>query len=118
MSLAIPGIDEQKIHEIYEDDYDLFFPVLHAYIDELPGSLARLRAVSAETLPDYARVMHGVKGTSASACAEEARKTATQLQAMAKAGNLAGVLAQNEAFLNYMDTFSTRVRNWLAANGK
>lgn len=113
-----PGIDERKIHELYEGDFAIYLPVLRAYAGELPGALARLRGVSAETLPDYARALHGIKGTSASVCAEEARKMAVNLEALAKSGDLAGVLAGNGAFLKYMDGLSGGIRNWLAENGK
>ncbi|HCC36952.1 MAG TPA: hypothetical protein DEQ14_04700 [Treponema sp.] len=112
-----PGVDPQKVFELYDGDCNIYLPVLRAYADEIPETLNRLRNVSAAALPDYARVMHGIKGTSASVCAEEARKMAASLEAAAKSGDITGVLAQNDSFLQYMDKFVTGIQNWLRRNG-
>lgn len=110
---GIPGVNEKRILELYEGDFTIYLPVLRAYVDELPGALSRLRNVSAVTLPNYARAMHGIKGTSASACVDEAEEMAAVLVKMAKAGDLTGVLARNKGFLLYMDNLVRDIQNWL-----
>ena len=113
MRIEIPGVDTAMGLDLYDDDEDIFLIVLRSYADNLPASLEKLRNVSAETLADYAITVHGVKGTSANIGAEELRQIASKLETMAKAGDLSGILAQNEAFLKQADDLIKAINNWL-----
>ena len=113
MAMHIPGIDLEKGLDLYDDEFDIYLAVLRSYIANTPAVLDKLRTVSAETLPDYAASMHGIKGTSANIGAEETRKAALELETMAKAGDLAGILAKNDAFLKHADAFMEGLQNWL-----
>ena len=113
MRIKIPGLDVEKGLDLYDDDFDIYLTVLRSYVSNMPPVLDRLRHVSAETLADYAIAIHGVKGTSANIGAEETRKIATKLESMVKAGDLSGILAQNEAFLKHADDLLEGIRNWL-----
>ena len=113
MNIQIPGVDIDKVVDLYEDDIDLFVTVSRSYISNAPVVLDKLRNVSAETLADYAVSIHSIKGTSATIGAEETRKAALNLEKMAKAGNLSGVLAENQAFIQQTEKLIDDVRRWL-----
>ena len=116
MTVQIPGVDTEKGLDLYDDEMDIYLTVLRSYIANTPAALDKLRSVSAETLADYFAVIHGVKGTSASIGAEELRKTAAGLEAMARAGDLSGVLAGNQAFLKQADALMDSIKAWLKEN--
>ena len=116
MAIKIPGVDVEKGLALYDDEEDIYLIVLRSYATNAPSVLDKLRSVSAETLADYATSIHGVKGTSATIGAEELNKTAAKLEAMAKAGDLSGILAENEAFLKQADTLVANIKSWLDEN--
>ena len=117
MTINIPGIDAQKGLDLYDGDTEIYFTVLHSWVNNTPAALNRLRNVSAATLSDYAITVHGVKGTSTTIGAEEIRKTAMKLESLANAGDLSGVLAQNEAFIKSTEDLVNIVQNWLNEQG-
>jgi CheY-like chemotaxis protein/two-component sensor histidine kinase len=114
MKIEIAGVDESKVMELYDGDMDIFLPVLRSYLSAIPASLEKMRTVSAETLADYRVSVHGVKSTSESIGALEARRMAAELEALAKAGDLSGVLAKNGTLLRYVDDLLGNIRIWLA----
>jgi HPt (histidine-containing phosphotransfer) domain-containing protein len=116
MAIGIPGEDEQGFLDLFEGDMELYVTILSTFVGKTPGVLTSLRNVSQATLADYTNNIHGLKGACANICAEEARKTALKLEMMAKAGDLSGVLAENEAFLKYMEEFMVRLQSWLKNN--
>ena len=98
---------------MYEDSEDVYLAVLRSWVDDASAYITKLSNVSAETLKDYAVSIHGMKGTSAGIGAEEIREKAKELEMMAKAGNLAGVQAQNELFLKQVESMVKNVQNLL-----
>ena len=116
MKIDIPGIDAEKGLDLYDDDIDIYLTVLRSYAANTPLVLDRLRKVTAETLNDYTANAHGVKGTSANLGAEEIRMTALKMENLAKAGDLQGVLANNDAFLKEADALVANIQNWLKEN--
>jgi len=103
MALGIPGIDEGIFNDLMDGDEDIFISVLSSYITKTPDVINKLKKVSNETLAEYATTVHGFKGACANICAEEARKKAYSLELKAKAGDWAGVQAENGPFLNYVE---------------
>jgi len=114
MIINIPGVNEKKIMELYDGDLDIFLPVLRSYVSVIPKALEKMGTVSEESLPKYIVSVHGVKSTSESIGAEDARKMAAELEAMAKAGDISGVLAKNETLLSYVNELLGNIQNWLA----
>jgi len=114
MKIDIPGVEEKKIMELYDGDMEIFLPVLRSYLSVIPDSLDQMSNVTAETLKEYTIKVHGVKSTSDSIGAEEARKMALELEMLAKAGDLAGVQAKNGSFLQYERTLLGHIKTWLA----
>ena len=116
MKIEIPGVDVAKGLELYDDDEDIYLVVLRSYASNTPAVLDKLRNLSAETLPDYAAAIHGIKGTSATIGAEDLRKTAMKLEVMAQTGDLPGLLARNGAFLEQANTLVGEIKKWLEEN--
>jgi HPt (histidine-containing phosphotransfer) domain-containing protein len=113
MVMEIPGIDVKKGLDLYDNDLDIYLVVMQSYVSNMPATLEKLRNVSAETLRDYYITIHGVKGISANIGAKSIEETAKQLEKMAKAGDLPGVLAKNEAFLKSADVLLGDLQKWL-----
>ena len=113
MDIQIPGVDMEQVFEQYEDDIDLFAEVSRSYVSSTLATMEKIRAVSAETLAYYAVCIHSIKGASTSICAEETRKAALNLEQMAKAGDVSGVLAENQTFLKNTQKLIDDIRIWL-----
>ena len=113
MTITIPAVDEQKGLELYSGDVSVYLSVLNAYVSYTPAIIDKLRNVSAETLPAYILAIHTLKGTNASIGAEEARKTAIEMETIAKTGDLARLQAENDAFLKHMDTLVVDIKSWI-----
>jgi len=112
MAIGIPGVDEGIFQDLMDGDEDLYVSVLSSFIEKTPSVLVKLAAVSKETLPDYAITVHGLKGACANICAEEARKMALSLEQKARAGDLAGVQAENGPFLKYVEDLMVKLKEW------
>jgi CheY-like chemotaxis protein len=113
MKIEIPGVDEAKVLDLYGGDMEIFLPVLRSYASAIPAALDKMRTVSAQSLPEYVVSVHGVKSTSDSIGAEEARRMAYELEALAKAGDISSVLAKNEALIHCVETLLVGIQNWL-----
>jgi signal transduction histidine kinase/CheY-like chemotaxis protein len=114
MDVKIPGVDQSKLMELYDGDLEIFLSVLHSYLSVMPATLEKMRSVSAETLKEYTIDVHGVKGTSESIGAEDVRRMAAELEALAKAGDISGVLAKNGALISHVEQLLSHAKAWLA----
>jgi len=113
MDLYIPGVDTDKGLSYYGDELDIYLPLLRSYVLNTPSSLEKLRTARPETLSEYAVVVHGIKGTSASIGAETTMEAAFNLEKLAKAGDFNGVMANNELFINNTEMLVINVKKWL-----
>jgi signal transduction histidine kinase/DNA-binding response OmpR family regulator len=111
--IDIPGVDENKIMEIYDGDMEIFLPVLRSYLSVIPETLEKMKEVSNETLPQYTVSVHGVKSVSDSIGAETARKMALELEKAAKAGDISQVLTKNGALILYVKNLLVDIEKWL-----
>ena len=116
MAIEISGVDTNSGLELCDGDMNIYLNALHLYASSIPADLEKMSGVSQETLADYAITVHSVKSMSQYIGAEEARKTAKELEAMAKGGDLAGVQAQNEAFIKYLKNLADGIDAWLKKN--
>ena len=116
MKINIPGVDEKRGLDLFEGDIDTYISILRSYVSSMPGSLDSIRSVSGEKLKEYTISVHGIKSISDAIGAEEARKTAKQLEDLAKSGDLAGVLARNSAFVKYAEKLVEDIQAWLEKN--
>ena len=115
-NIEIPGIDAEQGLYLFDGDTEMFRDFLRSYADNIPAELDKLRCVSKETLPAYAIDVHTVKGASAGIGANDLADYAKRLEKTAKAGDLSGVLAENEMFLKAGETLVSDIRVWLAKN--
>jgi len=114
MDIDIPGVDKERVKQIYGDKFKIFLNVLRSYLSVVPDALEKMGKVSQETLPSYITSVHGVKSVSDSIGAEEARKMALELELMGKAGDLSGILAKNDTLIKYVKELLANVQNYLA----
>jgi len=114
MVVDISGVDQKKIMELYDGDLEIYLPVLRSYLSVIPAALDKIQSVSAETLSDYTVKVHGIKSTSESIGAQEARRMAAEMEAMAQAGDLSGIMAKNDTFIKYVSELIKNIQNWLA----
>ena len=113
MTIKIPGLDVEKGLDLYDNEVDIYLTVLRSFAAHTPAVLEKMRTVTEETLKDYQIRIHGIKGTSINIGAEETRITALKLEAMAKAGDIFGIQAQNGAFLKQTDELLANIDKWL-----
>jgi len=113
MAIEIPEVDVSSGLEICDGNMTIYLNSLRLFATSIPHDLEKMKNVSAETLADYAITVHSVKSMSHYIGAEKARLTAKELEAMAKSGDLAGVQAQNESFIQYTQKVVDNVQNWL-----
>ena len=113
MTIEIPGVDVKSGLDLCDGDVNIYLRILRSYVIDMTAALEKIRNVSEETLRDYTVSIHGVKSVNAAIGAEEARKTAKQLEDMARAGDLKGVLAMKDAFVKYAEKLVAGVRTWL-----
>jgi len=116
MAVEIPGLDTASGLDLCDNDMNIYLNALRLYVSSIPESLEKMRGLSPETLADYVIIAHSVKSMSQYIGAEEVRKTAKKLESLAKDGNLTAVLAQNEAFIHYVQDIVAGVQSWLAKN--
>jgi len=116
MTFEIPGVEAERGLALCDGDETTYLSFLRVYVSNMPPQLEKLRKLSEETLKEYTIAAHGVKGISEYIGAEEARITAKQLEDMGKNGDMAGLLAKNDSFINYAETLVANIKNWLAVN--
>ena len=113
MAIDIPGLDAEKGLSLYGGEMDIYLEILRSYILNMPKNLDKIRNVSEETLQGYFIAMHGIKGISANIGAERISEAALELEAMARADDLCGVLAKNNDFIAEMEKLLSGIRTWL-----
>jgi len=118
MAIEIPGLDVKSGLDLCDGDEKIYLNSLRIFASSIPVDLEKMKAVSWETLGEYSVTAHSVKSMSVYIGAEESRKTAKQLEAMADAGDLDGILAINEKFIKYEEGLVNSVQKWLAENDK
>ena len=115
--IQIHGIDMDSVLDMYDDDMDIFVPILRSFIPNALNVMDQLRqhgAAGASSLADYATAVHGLKSISANVCAEKLRRIAADLEAKAKAGDFAAVQSGNEALLHEAQLVADSAQAWLS----
>ncbi|MDR1099577.1 MAG: response regulator [Treponema sp.] len=77
----------------------IYLNILRSYTIHSPKLLEKLRALSPESLADYAITVHGLKGASYGICADGIGRQAEELEQAAKAGEYERVAADNGGFI-------------------
>ncbi|MCL1980839.1 MAG: ATP-binding protein [Proteobacteria bacterium] len=95
----IDGLNFARGLERFGGDMPTYLEIVRSYVHHTPASLEKVRAVTPETLADYAIIVHGIKGSSRHFDAETVGNLAEALEHAAKAGDFAFVQAHNPIFL-------------------
>ena len=95
---SIAGIDIVKGLERYDGDEETYLKVLRSYSASLRSMLDPIETFCEETLGDYERAAHSVKGMSRGIFAEELGSSAEELEKAASVGNINFVNEHNGAF--------------------
>ena len=111
----LPGLDYEKGLEVFDGEMEDYMSALQSFIKNAPATIDKLRShltgsVSANNLAEYAIDVHGLKSISGWICAQSIREGAAELEALAKAGDLASVTARNDAFLNDAAAFLNELK--------
>jgi len=114
--VEIPGVNTRFGLSLYENDIEMYIDVMQAFAEYVPEEIDKLRHVTGQTLKEYAIDVHTVKGSSASIGAKDLAEIANRLETMAKAGDLDGILLENEDFLKDADALVSNVKTWLDEN--
>jgi HPt (histidine-containing phosphotransfer) domain-containing protein len=102
---GMPGLDIERGLDAFDGDTDIYIITLRSFVKNTPDVIDKLRNVTEGNLTDYAINVHGLKSSSGWICAENIRERAAELEALAKAGDLSGVIARNDKFLKDADIF-------------
>jgi len=114
--IEIAGINAKQGLYLFEDDREMYFDFLQSFADSIPAELNKLREVSDQTLHTYAINVHTIKGASAGIGADELSGFAKHLELMAKAGDLPGILSENDKFIKTAERLIADIAQWFATN--
>jgi hypothetical protein len=118
MTIEISGLNVTNGLDLCDGDMNIYLRFLRLYVSTMPAALGKLQNVSQETINDYLVSVHGVKGISQTIGADEVVKNGKELEAMAKAGDLAGILGKNDAFIKQAEVLVENIQSWLKNNNK
>jgi len=110
---GVPGINIKKGLSRFNGDADAYLDVLSSYAKNTPPLLEALVIPDTDLLADYATVVHGVKGSSGSICAETVSDLAEALENAAFSGDFEYVSANNEAFIATAQVLVSDISNML-----
>jgi len=113
ITINIPGVDTKRGITLYGGDTRIYLPLLRSYVSSTPGILEKLGTVTRETLSEYVIAVHGLKGTSANIGAEAIREAASDLEKKSRAGDIEGVLAQNNKLIKDTEVVVANIKAWL-----
>ncbi|MDR0312247.1 MAG: hypothetical protein LBI14_01475 [Treponema sp.] len=116
MQLNLPGLDIEQGLDVFDGDMEDYVSALTSFIKNTPDIIDKLRVVTEGNLSDYAINIHGLKSISGWICAESIRAGAEELERLAKAGDLSGVTARNDGFLNGVAAFIKDLKAALEKN--
>jgi len=105
--LAITNIDGLDIPDALSRLNNLskvYVRILHSFTQNMPKMLDDLAGVTEATLPDYAILVHGTKGSCYGIGATKCGDVAQDLETAAKAGDWAYVQQNNVAYLDAVKT--------------
>jgi signal transduction histidine kinase/CheY-like chemotaxis protein len=95
----ISGLEIDKGIERFSGDSESYLQVLQSYASNTPPLLMSAKKVTIDKLGDYAIIVHGIKSSSRSICAEAVGNMAEALEKAAKEGNFDFVTANNAQFI-------------------
>jgi len=95
MEERIRGLDIYKALDRFNGDWSVLIQILKSFSFNTKPVVDSIREVTAENLPDYAIIVHGIKSSCRGISADDAADQAEALEKAAKAGFLEFVLEKN-----------------------
>jgi PAS domain S-box-containing protein len=102
--VRINGVDLASGMRRFNNNPEVYLRILNSFLQNIPTSLESLRSVTQETLPQYAILIHGVKGSCYGISADEVGKMAESLEMAATSGDFSKVMAGNTTFLRTVES--------------
>ncbi|MDR1321915.1 MAG: hypothetical protein LBK56_10890 [Gracilibacteraceae bacterium] len=99
LDAELEGMDFSRGLQRFSGNAEIYCRILRTFVKTMPASLDKLKGVSAETLPDYVILIHGLKGSCYGVNADAAGKIAENLEIAGKGGDLEYVLSNNGVFI-------------------
>ena len=112
-TINIPGVDAEAVLSLYDGDMEIYMEILRSFVLNSVDVLKKMSTVTQETLPSYAINVHGLKGICANIGAETLRAKALELETLAKAGDLTGVLTRNDKVISDTKNLVSAIKAWL-----
>jgi CheY-like chemotaxis protein len=110
LPIDVAGLNTGRGLALFDGEADTYMSALRSYVTNVPDMLGALRVVSEEGLPEYAVGVHALKSISGWIAADGIRAGAAHLEALAKAGNFAGVMTLNTDLLDETEAFISALR--------
>ncbi|GHU30350.1 hypothetical protein AGMMS50256_17110 [Betaproteobacteria bacterium] len=104
LRLSVDGLDLEQGLTRFGNDEERYLIVLRSYALNTPLMLDQLRGCTAENLPNYAIVVHGIKSSSRGIGAELIGARAEVLEVAAKSGDFAFVDMKTDEFIEAVQT--------------
>ena len=99
LDISVPGINIQKGLLRFNGDIDAYLEVLRSYAKNTSSLLEKTGDAGEENQTDYAMIVHGIKGSSGSICAEEVAGLAEALEKAANAGDYEYIASNNSTLV-------------------
>ncbi|MCL1847751.1 MAG: ATP-binding protein [Coriobacteriia bacterium] len=109
--IAIPGLDILCGMRRFGDNEETYLDILRSYSDNTPPLLRQIETVTPDDLPDYAVIVHGIKGASHGICADAVGDFAEELEKAAKAGSYSFVVNNNAGFIEVVSELIADIKN-------
>jgi len=116
--MSIDGVDIADVLKRFGNRGETYIKVLQSYAVNTPPLLKdMMEYMKAGNWPEYAIVIHGVKGASLGIRAMQAGRYAEHLEQLVKDGKIEKVPAVNDAFMEYMKRLLNSINAALARCG-
>jgi signal transduction histidine kinase/CheY-like chemotaxis protein len=106
----IPGLDETVCLELFNNDVNDYIKFITFFAENTSTKIQSIEAVTADTLHDYAVVVHGIKGSCTWIGAYDVGRKAEELEKAALGGNLNTVLEKNPDFIKDTTTLIENIQ--------
>jgi CheY-like chemotaxis protein len=114
----IEGLNKEKALVQFGGSEETLLIVLQSYVDNTPALIDKIRICAESQLPDYAVLIHGIKGTCYGVCADVVGKQAEELEHAAKRGDFQYVSGHNAAFVAATEALIGRIKTMLQKFGR
>ena len=99
LRIEINGLNIDKGIRGFGGDEDMYFHILRSFVTNTNPLLSSIVDINRIEIADYAVIVHGIKGSCRSICADGLADIAERLEKAAKAGDLEFISAHNPSFL-------------------